>query len=394
MTQRAAILFGLLLMIGAPLAGGWMRGLDPAFFEFPPLTRYIRHAPFSPPVFALFSALAVGAALMLIRPRWFGFRVRRASEGAAHDPDRFPAGRVEGKAPHPERAPGADSEFGIRHSPFPSWFWLGLALAVVSWLLAWGRFEGLGPVREHTFFTLWLGYILVVDGLVFRRTGTSPASRSAGSFTAAFPVSAALWWYFEFVNRFVQNWWYDGVTHFSALHYLAYGTLCFSTVIPAILETADLLASFRWFRLAYREGPCWRVPARAGRRAVMAGGIAALVAMALWPNPLFFLTWLAPLAVLSVALAQAGTETPFTAMRRGDYSGLFRLAAAALVCGFFWEMWNFFSLPKWRYSVPYVNVLRLFEMPAAGFTGYLPFGPFCWCWWRAAQRLAGRDPER
>jgi hypothetical protein len=49
------------------------------------------------------------------------------------------------------------------------------------------------------------------------------------------------------------------------------------------------------------------------------------------------------------------------------------LPLAALTCGFFWEMWNFFSLPKWYYTVPYVGFARVFEMPILGYTGYLPF---------------------
>ncbi len=44
-----------------------------------------------------------------------------------------------------------------------------------------------------------------------------------------------------------------------------------------------------------------------------------------------------------------------------------------LVCGFFWEMWNYFSYPKWQYTVPGVSFLHIFEMPLLGYGGYLPF---------------------
>ena len=37
-------------------------------------------------------------------------------------------------------------------------------------------------------------------------------------------------------------------------------------------------------------------------------------------------------------------------------------------------MWNFYSYPKWVYHVPYVDFLRIFEMPLLGYGGYLPFG--------------------
>jgi hypothetical protein len=52
-------------------------------------------------------------------------------------------------------------------------------------------------------------------------------------------------------------------------------------------------------------------------------------------------------------------------------------ALAALICGFFWEMWNFYSLAKWKYSIPFVHRFEIFEMPLLGYAGYLPFGLEC-----------------
>jgi len=54
-----------------------------------------------------------------------------------------------------------------------------------------------------------------------------------------------------------------------------------------------------------------------------------------------------------------------------------RFALAALICGGFWELWNFHSYAKWVYAVPYVQAFQIFEMPVAGFAGYLPFGLEC-----------------
>ena len=50
------------------------------------------------------------------------------------------------------------------------------------------------------------------------------------------------------------------------------------------------------------------------------------------------------------------------------------LAFAALICGFFWEFWNYWAVPKWTYTVPYVGFFKIFEMPLLGYLGYLPFG--------------------
>jgi len=50
---------------------------------------------------------------------------------------------------------------------------------------------------------------------------------------------------------------------------------------------------------------------------------------------------------------------------------------AALVCGLFWEMWNYKSLVHWEYAIPSVHAFKLFEMPVLGYAGYLPFGLEC-----------------
>ena len=39
---------------------------------------------------------------------------------------------------------------------------LGIALTAVSWYFAWSH---IGPVSEYSFFPLWVGYILFVNGL-------------------------------------------------------------------------------------------------------------------------------------------------------------------------------------------------------------------------------------
>ena len=64
-------------------------------------------------------------------------------------------------------------------------------------------------------------------------------------------------------------------------------------------------------------------------------------------------------------------------MAQGEWSDAVTAALAALVCGGFWEMWNYFSLAKWQYSIPLVDRFQIFEMPLLGYAGYLPFGLEC-----------------
>src|SRR5215207_1700631 len=70
----------------------------------------------------------------------------------------------------------------------------GVALVCVSWFVAWAGPE---PIRWYTFFPLWFGYILVVDGLNYRRRGRSYLTVSPRRFAGMFLISMPLWWIFE-----------------------------------------------------------------------------------------------------------------------------------------------------------------------------------------------------
>jgi len=49
------------------------------------------------------------------------------------------------------------------------------------------------------------------------------------------------------------------------------------------------------------------------------------------------------------------------------------LSLGALICGFFWEMWNFLVLPQWIYHTPGAQFLHVFAMRCRATGGYIPF---------------------
>jgi hypothetical protein len=42
--------------------------------------------------------------------------------------------------------------------------------------------------------------------------------------------------------------------------------------------------------------------------------------------------------------------------------------------GIVWELWNYYSSPKWAYMIPYVGFLNVFEIPILSYLGYPFFG--------------------
>ena len=121
----------------------------------------------------------------------------------------------------------------------PWWLWAGLLLNIAAWISSWGR---IGP-WNFTFFPLWFGFILFLDGLNFSRRGSSILTRDWRRFALLFPISSVYWWIFEWMNGFVQNWFYIYDQRYSWLALNLLSTLYFSTVLPAVIELFELLAT-------------------------------------------------------------------------------------------------------------------------------------------------------
>jgi hypothetical protein len=123
--------------------------------------------------------------------------------------------------------------------------WLGLILLISFWTLNWT----LPGVRtQWLFFPLWLGYCLSADTLVFFRKGHSLLTRNLRTYTGLFFISIPVWWLFELLNLRAQNWFYDGREHFTDFQYAVIASVNFSTVIPAVFGTAELVGTFRWLK--------------------------------------------------------------------------------------------------------------------------------------------------
>ena len=349
----AAPLLSGLPLLGMALGG---RSLEP-YFDFPPLTRYVEHAGFSWLAFLLIGSLAVAAVAPFLLA--------------------LSRGRAVGA---PRRAPGR----------FPIWGWGGVMLTLVGWGVAWTRVPGLASAQPFTFLPLWFGYIATVNALLARRTGRSPLTDDAVRYAALFPLSAVFWWFFEYLNRFVQNWSYVGIEDFGAFEYVAWSSLAFATVLPAVSATQALLASFP--RLHSGLQGSFGVELARSRGAALATLLAAslgLASIGLWPDLTYPLLWLAPLGIVLGLQTLFGQPHAFVAVARGDWRGVWTWGLAALVCGVFWETWNFCSQAKWVYSVPFVHRWEIFEMPLLGYAGYLPFGLECAAATWLAARLTG-----
>lgn len=246
--------------------------------------------------------------------------------------------------------------------------WLGVGLTGLFWVLNWS----LPGLRTHWgFFPLWLGYSLAIDGLVYARTGTSLLTRSPRRYLGLFLVSAPVWWLFELLNVRTRNWTYIGAEAFSPLEYAFWTTLSFTTVIPAVFGTAELVSSLSFLK-RLRRGPVIGTDRRTTLSFFALGWI-MLGLMLAWPLIFFPFIWLSPYFILEPINVWLGNRSLAHWTARGDWRPVLSLWLGVLLTAFFWEMWNFYSYPKWVYHVPWGDWLHVFEMPLLGYGGYLPF---------------------
>ncbi|EAR23156.1 hypothetical protein [Nitrococcus mobilis] len=335
------------LALGEPIAAYWM---------FPFETPRLAHAEFSWPIFWTYA----GTTMLVLVP--FLFRL----------------------------ATGAPSGYRARQKlAFPWWGWFGAALLFAAWALAWGGIPTAPFIRRHSFSGLWLGYIITVNALTKQRAGRCLLSDAPWRLLMLFPASTAFWWVFEYLNQFVGNWHYHQVSEAApTTGAVLSSSLPFSTVLPAVVSTRDLLATFAG--LSRGLDRWWRPPRPPRSWAVVAlvAAVTVLGLLGVYPDGLYWAVWLTPLVVITALQALAGERSLLTPLAQGDWAVLWLAALAGLICGFFWELWNWHSLARWSYSIAYVERFHLFAMPLLGYGGYLPFGLTCIA---AARLLTGLD---
>jgi hypothetical protein len=332
---------GLIMVL--PLLGVMFKGQSVLpYLVFPPKPVITSHAPFSLPVFMAFLLVI----LLIIGPFLKTGIFYKRKNGA-------PAGQ------------------------FPWWGYVSFSGLACFWILAWNRFGWFSFFQPHTFFPLWACWIACVNALVYRSTNRCPLLTAPFKFFLLFIVSALFWWVFEYLNRFVGNWYYSG-SQYPAGQYFLLATLSFSTVLPAVESMKAYLFTFDRFKTGFRQcRPIRGVNSRLFAVWLVIISSVFLFLIGVFPDVLFFLVWICPLFVFLGCRILFNQHHLLADVANGDFTRVVVYAMAALICGFFWEMFNFYSLAGWHYTIPYVDALHLFKMPVLGYAGYLPFGLEC-----------------
>jgi len=248
------------------------------------------------------------------------------------------------------------------------------------------RYE-IPPVPTWFYVFAWYPALVMLDQAVVLLGGESLLSRPR-DLAAMLWWSAVIWFGFEAINFRLQDWYYVFLPASRPARWIGI-TVSLTTVVPAVLLPERVLERLGvWRDLRSRPLP---VQARHLRLAGRVGWglLAAVLAL---PRYLYPLTWGAVWLVVEPLLYERDPERSlFGDIARGSWGRIARLMTAGLFAGLLWESFNAMARGRWIYTVPFLEHLKIFEMPLVGFLGF-PF--FALEVWSLYHVLAPRTTRR
>lgn len=220
------------------------------------------------------------------------------------------------------------------------------------------------PLQYFFYLTAWWSYIIIIDTLFAIKTKNFAVLNRGLPFIIV--VSSGFWCIFELINLRLQNWFYINLPENTFERWAGY-LLAYGTVLPAIYGTKRFIRSFLG---EIRNNPV--VLRHYPHYGLLIGTVTFLLTLA-FPLYFFPLTWIAPALVLDGYNYRKGNPSFMRDLECGMIGDLVATLSSGLACGLLWELWNFRSISKWVYMVPFFENTKLFEMPFAGYLGFPAF---------------------
>lgn len=223
-------------------------------------------------------------------------------------------------------------------------------------------FSGAGFVKIYFYPLIWWSFILLLDGVYKLKTGRFFLFASIERFSFLFFYSSFYWGIFEAMNFFLKNWAYENIISNCIVRTYGY-FISYGSVIPAILLTKKNLEvligiktreyendlKFKWIYFIF--------------------GVIMFILIVLFPRIFFPLTW----GFLFFILEPFNKTSIIKEWKKKDFKNTFLLVISGLICGILWEFWNYNATSKWIYTIPVNAGPKIFEMPLAGYVGFMAF---------------------
>lgn len=253
--------------------------------------------------------------------------------------------------------------------------WYGLFGIIMILFTELNFYFKIEPFASWYFPIIWFGYIFLIDAIVFKLKGHSLIMSRKEQFVKALLLSALIWWIFELINIKTVNWNY-GLNTYGRLFNLfgiIKATVAFSTVLPAVIETFELVKTFKFInkvKLAKHHNITHKF-----LHSMTLIGIVMLILTIISPKFFFPFMWLAFFFILDPINYLHNQPSIIGYWKSGNLKIPIALFVTGTIAGLLWEFWNYYAIIKWYYEIPFVGFFEIFEMPILGYLGY---GPFAW----------------
>ena len=230
------------------------------------------------------------------------------------------------------------------------------------------------PVPTWFYVLAWYPTLVILDEIVVVLGGESLFAHPR-ELAVMLWWSAVIWFVFEAINFRLQNWYYVFLPAGRLERWIGI-TVALATVVPAVLLPERVLD-----RLGVWHNQRWRsFTLRPLHLQIVAGlGLALLAAVLALPRYLYPFTWGAVWLIVEPLLyARDPGRSLFGDIARGSWGRIARLMAGGLFAGALWETFNSVARGRWIYTVPFLEGLKIFEMPLVGFLGFPFFALEVW----------------
>jgi len=230
------------------------------------------------------------------------------------------------------------------------------------------------PIPTWFYVLAWYPTLIILDEVVVLLGGESLLARPRGLALMLW-WSAVIWFLFEAINFRLRDWYYVFLPAGRLERWLGI-TVSLATVVPAVLLPERLLDRLGvWRDLRLRDFTL------EPQHLEIAGwvGWGLLAAVLAFPRYLYPLTWGAVWLIAEPLLYRRDpAHSLFADMTHGSWGRIARLMAAGLFAGVLWESFNAMARGRWIYTVPFLEHLKIFEMPLVGFLGFPFFALEVW----------------
>jgi hypothetical protein len=313
--------------------------------HWPPVATQLPSPPFSLALFSLIVVVGLVALLPLIG------RVRPGSQGSG--------------------------SVAVAPRPMPGWGWASLPLIALSFLIVHNGSAAIDPFRPLLLFPCGIAISILVNALVWRRTGHSLLTDQPLYFALLIAVSVVLGLYIEYLNLFVANWYYRGAVSESNWWWLLTG-LTHAALLPLVASIRQWLSGGLFRGASADQSRKSTAAERAGLERLLQWGapwliicgLLLLAAAVSWGEALYPLVWLAPLLIVTGWQSLAGGGT----LLRRPWIRVAVAAVSGLLYGVIAEILNQAAQLQRVYHLPHLDCCSLLSLPLAGWVAYLLLG--------------------